>query len=98
MRVTVALALPGAQEVFEVELPEGARVADAIEAAPLRSRFPDIDPASLDTGIWGARAGRDTVLREGDRVELYRPLEADPKEMRRARAKARTSPRSRNGP
>lgn len=98
MRVTVAFALPGRQEVLEVDLPEGATVADAIGAAPLTGRFPGIDFARLDAGLWGVRAAREAPLREGDRVELYRPLEADPKEMRRRRVKARTSPRSRSGP
>lgn len=98
MRVTLAFALADAQEVFELQLAEGATVADAIEAAPLRSRFPGIDFSALDAGVWGTRVARETSLREGDRVELYRALPADPKEMRRRRAKPRTSPRSRNGP
>jgi len=98
MRVTVAFALPGRQEVIGVDVPEGATAAQAIAAAPLTERFPGVDLASLEVGVWGVRASRDTVLREGDRVELYRPLEADPKEMRRRRVKARTSPRSRSGP
>ena len=87
MRVTLAFALPHAQEVFELELAEGATVAQAISAAPLRARFPGVDFGALDAGVWGMRVGRETVLREGDRVELYRALAADPKEMRRRRAK-----------
>ena len=98
MRVTVAFALPGLQEVLEVEVPEGATVGEAIGAAPLAERFPGIEFTALDAGLGGVRAARETRLRAGDRVELYRPLEADPKEMRRRRVKARTSPRSRNGP
>jgi putative ubiquitin-RnfH superfamily antitoxin RatB of RatAB toxin-antitoxin module len=90
MRVTVAFALAGRQEVFEVDLAAGATLADAIAAAPLGARFPGVDLDSLDAGIWGVRAARDTLLREGDRVELYRPLQADPKEMRRRRVKPRT--------
>jgi len=98
MRVTVALAMPGRQEVIDLDLPEGASVGDALAAADLGARLPGIDLAGLDTGVWGARVPRETVLREGDRVELYRPLEADPKEMRRRRARPRSSPRSRSGP
>ena len=98
MRVTVAVALPGRQEVVAVDLADGATVADALQAARLAARFPGLDAAALDVGVWGARATRETPLREGDRVELYRPLEADPREMRRRRAKPRTSTRSRNGP
>jgi hypothetical protein len=98
MRVTVAVALPGRQEVVAVDLAATATVADALQAAQLAARFPGLDAAALDVGIWGARATRETPLREGDRVELYRPLEADPKEMRRRRVKPRTSTRSRSGP
>jgi uncharacterized protein len=98
MRVTVALALPGRQEVVALDLPEGASVGEALAAADLAMRFPGIDLAGLDTGVWGVRVPPETVLREGDRVELYRALSADPKEMRRRRARPRSSPRSRNGP
>jgi uncharacterized protein len=98
MRVTVAFALAGRQEIFELDLGAAATVADAIAAAPLASRFPGVDFDSLDVGLWGVRTARDTPLRDGDRVEVYRPLEADPKEMRRRRVKPRTSPRSRSGP
>jgi len=98
MRVALALALPSRQEVVDLDLPEGASVADALAAADLAARFPEIDVAGLDAGVWGVRVPREAVLREGDRVELYRPLSADPKEMRRRRARPRSSPRSRSGP
>lgn len=98
MRVTVALAIPGRQEVIDLDLARGASVADALAAADLAARFPGIDLGALDAGVWGVRVPRETRLREGDRVELYRPLEADPKEARRRRARPRTSPRSRSGP
>lgn len=98
MRVTVALALPGRQEVIEVDVPARATVADAIAAARLEARFPGVDFTAMRTGIWSRAAAPHALLREGDRVELYRELKADPKDMRRSRAKARTSSRSRNGP
>ena len=99
MRVSVAVALPGRQEVIEVEVPPGATLADAIAAARLGERFPGVDFSALDTGIWSRAASRATLLREGDRVELYRALKADPKDMRRDRARARKpSSRSRSGP
>ena len=98
MRVTVAVAMPGRQEVVPLELAEGATVGDALEAAGVAARFPGEDLGALDVGVWGVRVARHTVLREGDRVELYRPLQADPKEMRRRRARPRTSTRSRSGP
>lgn len=98
LRVTVAIALPGHQEVIAVELPEGSRVADALECARKGGRFPQVDFGQARVGIWSRPCERDTVLREGDRVEIYRPLQADPKDMRRARARLKPSTRSRNGP
>jgi putative ubiquitin-RnfH superfamily antitoxin RatB of RatAB toxin-antitoxin module len=95
--VTVAVALPSRQEVIAVRLPEGATVAAALEAAGVRARFPDLDVDRCEVGIWSRVCGRDTALREGDRVELYRPLAADAKAMRRARARLKPSTRSRSG-
>lgn len=87
MKVLVALALPARQRVAEVELPEGATVADAIAAADFAVHAPGIDIASLRTGIWSRPCARTARLREGDRVELYRPLVVDVKESRRERAR-----------
>ena len=87
MRVTVAVALPVRQEVIELDLAHGATVADAIAAARLPQRFPGVDFAAMTVGVWSRAASRSTPLREGDRVELYRALTADPKDMRRSRAK-----------
>jgi uncharacterized protein len=98
LRVSVALALPGHQEVIALELPEGSRVADAIECARNAGRLAQIDFGAARLGIWSRPCERDTLLREGDRVEIYRPLQADPKDMRRARARLKPSTRSRNGP
>ena len=56
---------------------------DAIDAAALSSRFPDENFAAMPVGIWGQVTERDRRVRDGDRVELYRPLERDPKEARR---------------
>jgi uncharacterized protein len=98
IRVMVAVALPGRQDVIEVELRDGATVEDAIAAARLPERFPDVDAAKMKAGVWSRVARPSAVLRDGDRVELYRELAADPKEARRARARLRTSPRSRNAP
>jgi putative ubiquitin-RnfH superfamily antitoxin RatB of RatAB toxin-antitoxin module len=98
IRVAVAVALPGRQEVFEIEIAEGGTVADALAAARLAERFPGVDLAGLRPGIWSRAAEAATPLREGDRVELYRPLKADPKDARRSRAKLKPSTRSRSGP
>ena len=96
MRVLVAVALPEGQEVVAVDLEEGATIARALEAARVAVRHPGI---ALDrVGIWGRRRDPGTPLREGDRVEVYRPLRADAKAMRRARAGVRSATRSRSGP
>jgi putative ubiquitin-RnfH superfamily antitoxin RatB of RatAB toxin-antitoxin module len=77
--VTVAWS-PGPREVQEraLQLPEGATVRQALEAA-------GVDGALYELGVWGRRCDADTVLRENDRVELYRPLRVDPKVARRER-------------
>ena len=92
IRVTVAAALPDLQAVVEIELEEGADVAEALARSGLQERFPAIDFATARVGIWSRPCMADTVLREGDRVEVYRELRADPKEMRRKRARLKPSP------
>ena len=85
LHVSVAAALPGRQEVVELDLPDGSRVADAIAASRLIERYPELGGAQA--GIWSRKCAADTPLRDGDRVELYRPLVADAKQMRRARVR-----------
>jgi uncharacterized protein len=85
IRVSVAIALAGVQEVVELNLAEGATVGDAVAAA--RQRHPRLDWSHAGLGIWSRACGADRVLREGDRVEVYRALTADPKEQRRLRAR-----------
>jgi len=87
-RCTVAFATPGRQWLWAVLLPDGATVAEAIEVARTQAAGVDV-PWNADTGIFGELCDRAAVPRDGDRIEIYRPLKADPKESRRARAKAR---------
>ena len=87
--VTVIYALPGAVTEIEVRLAAGATVAEAIERSGIAARLPAADIANAPVGIFGKRVRRDTMLDDGDRVELYRRLIADPKARRRRRA---TSP------
>jgi putative ubiquitin-RnfH superfamily antitoxin RatB of RatAB toxin-antitoxin module len=87
IRVSVAVALPGRQEVVELELPEGSTVDDAVRAARVLERYPQSGLSLERVGIWNKACAPAARLREGDRVELYRPLAADPKQMRRARAR-----------
>jgi hypothetical protein len=92
MRCSVAAAWPSWQGVIDLELPEGATVADALDAARARLRAQgDVSAEAAEwqtgaTGIFGEVCGRERPLREGDRVELYRALTIDPKAARRARA------------
>ena len=71
-----------------LELQPGARVRDAIERSGVLERHPEIDLRTQNVGIWNRRVGLDEPLRDRDRVEIYRPLTADPKEVRRRRAEA----------
>ena len=85
--VEVVLAMPGRQELVALEIAEGATLADAIAASGLPEIFEgfEVDPSMV--GIFSEKASLDQVLRDGDRVEIYRPLIADPKEVRRQRAR-----------
>ncbi len=86
IRVEVVLALRDRQELRTLELDAGATVGDAVEASGLAEAFPEveIDPERL--GIFGRVFPPDHVLRDRDRVEIYRPLKIDPREARRKRA------------
>jgi putative ubiquitin-RnfH superfamily antitoxin RatB of RatAB toxin-antitoxin module len=94
--VSVAYATPSLQEIVDVELRRGASAREAIEQSGLVAAYA-LDVAALGIAIFGRRASLDTVLADGDRVELVRALPADPKEARRRRALAkpiaRTPPR-----
>lgn len=96
LRVAVAIALADRQHVVELELPAGSRVADALAAPSVRALLGEHGLVPAAVGIWSRRCPRETPLREGDRVEVYRPLAADPKSMRRARARLNPSTRSRS--
>ena len=86
VRVTV-LYSPAAREVHEwvVEVEEGSTVVQALERSGLPVAFPGLDLKSAMTGIWGRKARLEQKLRDGDRVEIYRPLKVDPKVARRER-------------
>jgi len=84
MRVEVVYALPREQERILLELPPESTVLDAIRASGLLQRLPPIESGQV--GVWGRPVTPETRLRDRDRVEIYRRLTADPKEVRRARA------------
>ena len=87
---TVAISVaysPRAGEVDQCELtlPAGSCVGDALRESGLAQRHPELNLADAALGVWGALAGADQLLRDRDRVEVYRPLLVDPKEARRRR-------------
>ncbi len=85
--IEVAYADPDRQYLVELEVPVGTTIAGAIELCRRRSLLPQAAFAYPDRGVFGRRAPEDRVLEPGDRVEIYRPLEVDPKEARRRRAR-----------
>ena len=87
MSVEVAYATPGKQLIVAVEVPAGATVAEAVRLSGIEEYFPEIDLDNDPIGIFGRKVRRDRELRAGDRVEIYRPLKADPKHVRRELAK-----------
>ena len=82
-RVEVAYATPEAQAIIPVEVHKGATAADAVRQSGIESQFPEIDIENSKLGIFGRRVKPQFVLHEGDRVEIYRPLTADTKVVRR---------------
>lgn len=84
--VEVAYALPRQQVIIPVKLSEGSTAEAAILASGILEKFPEIDLASNKIGIFGKLSKLDIVLRDLDRVEIYRPLIADPKAVRKQRA------------
>ncbi|HEX5787694.1 MAG TPA: RnfH family protein [Woeseiaceae bacterium] len=84
--VEVVYARSERQELVALRLPSGSDVAAAIAASGIAEAFPHDDLDACDTGIWGRMVPRSALLKNGDRVELYRPLFMDPREARRRRA------------
>jgi hypothetical protein len=86
INVEVMYALPTQQPLLRVRLSDGATVDDAIRASGVLDAFPEIDLAKNKIGIFSKLVKLDETVRDKDRVEIYRPLIADPKEVRRKRA------------
>src|SRR3954471_9415977 len=76
---------PRAMREWALDLAPGSTVADAIAASGLRAEFPALDLDALGVGVWGRKAAPRQLLRDRDRVEVYRPLQVDPKVARRER-------------
>jgi len=86
IKVEVVYALPTKQEILPVKVPAGATVREAIERSGILEKYPEIDLARNKLGVFAKLTKPDAVLRDRDRVEIYRPLIADPKEVRKQRA------------
>jgi len=86
IQIEVAYAKPERQELINLTLPAGSTLQQALEASGLIQKHGEIDIAKGRFGVYGKLAKLDTVLRDRDRVEVYRPLIADPKEVRKQRA------------
>lgn len=91
--IEVAYALPERQKIVELQVPVGTTAREAVSMSNIVSYFPDLDIAKAALGIFGNELGTrglasadEYQVREGDRIEIYRPLIADPKEVRRRRA------------
>jgi uncharacterized protein len=80
---------PGRTFVRQVEVPAGSTLADAVDVSGLLKQEPALAGRPLDVGVFGRVRSPQTELRDGDRVEVYRPLTIDPKEARRVRAEVR---------
>jgi putative ubiquitin-RnfH superfamily antitoxin RatB of RatAB toxin-antitoxin module len=85
-QVEVAYALSEEQLVLALHVEPGTTLLQAVERCGILERFPQIDMGTARVGIFGKIAKPDAVLKPGDRVEIYRPLIADPKEARKKRA------------
>ncbi len=89
LRVEVAFALPEKQRILPVDVTEGTTMWQAVCLSGIVDEFPQIDLETAKMGLFGkvVKSPEDHVLREGDRVEIYRPLVIDPKQARLNRAK-----------
>jgi putative ubiquitin-RnfH superfamily antitoxin RatB of RatAB toxin-antitoxin module len=84
--VEVAYAKPDMQVIIPIHVPQGTTLEQAIELSGVLQQFPEIDLSVNKVGIFGKISKKDHVLRQRDRVEIYRPLIADPKQVRKERA------------
>ena len=86
IHIEVVYASPDKQVLLGLSVPLGTNVAEGIEQSAIRDEFPELTMDLKAVGIFSRKVPLDHLLREGDRIEIYRPLVADPKEMRRQRA------------
>lgn len=92
MQIAIAYARTDHQVWLELDMPEGTTVRQAIEHSGILSEFPEIDLEVNKVGIFARPAKLDQPLSEGNRVEIYRPLIADPKQVRKKAAPKKAKP------
>ena len=86
IKIEIVYALPHEQELIKLEVPANSTIADAIKLSGLLEKNAEIDLEKGKFGLFGKLSKLDVIVREKDRVEIYRPLIADPKEVRKKRA------------
>jgi putative ubiquitin-RnfH superfamily antitoxin RatB of RatAB toxin-antitoxin module len=86
VNIEVAYALPDKQHVISLQVSQGTTIEQAVQLSGILDEFPDIDLTKNKLGIFGKLKKADVEVREGERVEIYRPLIADPKQVRKQRA------------
>lgn len=89
MRVEVVYGDAGRQSLYRLDLPPGASVEQAIRRSGVLEDYPEIDLACNPVGVFSEMVALSRPLHDGERVEIYRPLQVDPKEARRRRAERR---------
>ncbi|MDH5352988.1 MAG: RnfH family protein [Gammaproteobacteria bacterium] len=86
MMIEIAYATPDRQKIVECEVEQDTSVREAVKLSNIADYFPEIDLENCELGVFGKAVSPTYELVEGDRIEIYRPLIADPKEVRRQRA------------
>ena len=86
LHIQVAFAYPQEQYLLAADVESGATVEAAIRASGMLEKHPDIDLQQMRVGVFGKLCALEDPVRDGDRIEIYRPLKADPKQARRERA------------
>jgi putative ubiquitin-RnfH superfamily antitoxin RatB of RatAB toxin-antitoxin module len=94
LKVEVVYASSDKQKTISIQVLHGVSVKEAIIASDIQQHFPEIDLSNITVGIYGKRTSLDTLVQDRDRIEIYRPLLANPKEVRRKRAAVKTKQES----
>ena len=91
IEIQVVFGTCSRQVMIGLEVAEGTTIAESVDQSGIKAQFPAEDISQVKFGIWNKVRSSNEVVSEGDRVEIYRPLEADPKEARRRRAQQDTN-------